>query len=133
MQWTGLTGARRELLLATSLTIAVELAVGFSGRAGSAGQAAAALLVTVPLAVRLRFPLEVLAVVVAGVVLVAALGGLFGPSLSVVAVLLALYAVGSRPPARGLSSGLGCRSLGCTRRSATPMRILRAASWCLRS
>jgi hypothetical protein len=68
MQWTGLSSARRESLLAVGLTVAVELAVALSGRPGSAGQAAVALLVTVPLAVRLRFPLEVLAVVVVGAV-----------------------------------------------------------------
>lgn len=61
----------------------------------------AALLITVPLAFRRRFPLGILAIVVAGVVAVAGLRG-HGPNtlvFPVIAVLLALRAVGSR--ARG--------------------------------
>src|ERR1700730_4357209 len=87
---------RRELLLAAGVTMAVELAIILSGHTEVAGQAAAALLVTLPLALRLRYPVEVLAVVVAGTVIVVALGGRLDSSLLVVPVALALYAAGSR-------------------------------------
>jgi signal transduction histidine kinase len=87
---------RRELLLAAGVTMAVELAIILSGHTEVAGQAAAALLVTLPLALRLRYPVEVLAVVVAGTVIVVAFGGRLDSSLLVVPVALALYAAGSR-------------------------------------
>jgi signal transduction histidine kinase len=91
-----LDSTRRELLLAAGVTVAVELAIILSGHTRVAGQAVAALLVTLPLALRLRHPVEVLAVVVAGTVIVVALGGRLDSSLLVVPVALALYAAGSR-------------------------------------
>src|SRR5205807_10283118 len=85
------------MLLALAMTVAVELELILSGRA-TVARAAAALLLGVPLALRLRFPLFTLALVAAGTVVGAALGAnpVTGPVLPVVALLLALYAVGSR-------------------------------------
>jgi signal transduction histidine kinase len=87
---------RRELLLAAGVTMAVELAIISSGHTEVAGKAVAALVITLPLALRLRYPVEVLTVVVAGTVIVVALGGRLDSSLLVVPVALALYAAGSR-------------------------------------
>jgi len=109
VRWVRLTTERRELLLAAALTVAVELELVLSGRADTMGQVAVALLMTVPLAFRLRFPVEVLAAVVVGVVGLAGLGGrpLAGPSFPVVAVLLAIYAVGSRTSGVRFALGAG--------------------------
>ena len=91
-----LTALWREVLLAVGLTIALELDLVLSDRF-TAGRGAAVLLMTVPLAFRLRFPMTVLGLVVAGYVLEAALVAHHtGPEVSVISVLLALYAVGSR-------------------------------------
>lgn len=97
MWFARLTPRRRELLLAFGLTVAVELELALSRHLWTPARGAAALLITVPLAFRLRFPLAVLAAVVAGVVAVAGLGGVgfSGPVFPVIAVLLALGAVGS--------------------------------------
>src|SRR5437588_99473 len=101
MRWAR-TPATREVLLAAGLTVAVELELALSDRM-TVGRGAAGLLVTLPLAFRLRCPLAVLVLVVAGVVIEAALGGnpATGPVFPVIAVVLALYAVGSRRPGRG--------------------------------
>jgi len=100
------TPSARELLLAVGLSVGVELEIAFSRHQLTPARGAAALLITVPLVLRLRYPVAVLAVVVAGVIVTAALGG-DGPSVPVfplIAVLLALYAVGSRT--RGIRLGL---------------------------
>ena len=96
----------REALLALALTVGVELELILSDRA-TPGRAATALLLTVPLVLRLRFPLSTLALVVAGTVVGAALGSnpVTGPVLPVVAVLVALYAVGSRTKGLRLAAG----------------------------
>jgi signal transduction histidine kinase len=109
-----LTTDRRELLLAAALTVAVELELVLSRRADTAGQVAVALLMTVPLAFRLRFPVEVLAAVVVGAVALAGLGGrpFAGPSFPVVAVLLAVYAVGSRTSGVRFALGAGLAWVG---------------------
>ena len=88
----------RELVLAFAMTVAVEAELVLAGRLDTVAQGAAALLITVPLAVRLRWPLEALSGTIGGLVIVAALDGrpLSGTGLPAVAVLLALYAVGSR-------------------------------------
>jgi len=101
MRWPRLSPAIREALVAAGMTVAVELELGLSGRATPV-RAAVALLITVPLVFRLRSPVAVLAVVLAGTALSAALGAkpVTGPILPVIAVLLALFAVGSR--ARGV-------------------------------
>src|SRR5438270_2841527 len=106
MRWARLAPTTREALLAAGLSVAVELELALSDRM-TVGRGAAALLVTLPLAFRLRFPLTALVVVVAGVVVEAALGGnpTTGPVFPVIAVLLALYAVGSR--ARGVRLAVG--------------------------
>jgi signal transduction histidine kinase len=98
MRWPRLTSQSRELLLAAALTVAVELELILSGRIDTIEQAAAALLITAPLAVRFRLPLQTLGGVIGGLLVVAALDGrpLAGTGLPAVAVLLALYAVGSR-------------------------------------
>src|SRR2546421_2776274 len=106
MRWARLAPTTREALLAAGLTVAVELELALSDRM-TVGRGAAGLLVTLPLAFRLRCPLAVLVLVVAGVVIEAALGGnpATGPVLPVIAVVLALYAVGSR--ARGVRLAVG--------------------------
>ena len=119
MRWVRLKPAPREALLAFGLSVAVELEFALSER-WMLGRAVAALLMTVPLAFRLRFPLRVLAIVVAGVVAVAGLrgGGPSGPVFPAIAVALALAAVGSRTrgmrlalAAIGTLSGLFAASL----------------------
>jgi signal transduction histidine kinase len=113
MRWARLAPRTREALLAAGLTVAVELELALSDRM-TVGRAAAALLVTLPLAFRLRFPLPVLVLVVAGVVVEAALGGnpTTGPVFPVIAVLLALYAVGSRTRGVRLAVGAGVALTG---------------------
>jgi len=91
-----LTATWREVLLAVALTIVLELELELSDRF-TAGRGAAVLAMTVPLALRLRLPMTVLGLVLAGYVLEAVLVAHHGgPQVSVIAVLLALYAVGSR-------------------------------------
>src|SRR5947209_4337406 len=88
----------REVLLAAGLTVAVEFELALSAHNWTPVRGAAALLITVPLMLRVRFPLGALAAVLTGVVAVAALGGHddSSPVFASIAVLLALYAVGSR-------------------------------------
>jgi signal transduction histidine kinase len=107
MPWSRVTPATREFLLAAGLTVAVEVELGLSG--GTPVQAIAALLVTVPLVFRFRAPMAVLTLVLSGVVVGAALGGnpTLGPVFPVIAVLLALYAVGSRAGRWRLVCGAG--------------------------
>ena len=114
MRLAGPMPAMREVLLAAVLTVGVELELAFSGHGSAAARAAAALLITVPLAFRLRFPLAVLAVVVAGVGVEGAIGGhrFSGPVLSVIAVLLALAAVGARASGQRLALGAGVSLVG---------------------
>lgn len=85
------------MLLAAGMTAAVELELALSERATPL-RALAVLPITAPLVTRLRFPLATLLVVVAATTLDAALGASrpAGPIVPVVAVLLALYGVGSR-------------------------------------
>jgi len=106
MRWPRPTLASREALLAIGLTIAVECELILSDRATPA-RSVAALLITVPLVFRLRFPVTVLSLVVAGTVVGAALGGNFvtGPIFPAIAVLLALYGVGSRANRLRLAAG----------------------------
>src|SRR5438105_10575854 len=106
MRWLRLTPATREALIAVRLTVAVELELSLSDR-GTPTRAVAALLITVPLVFRLRFPVAVLALVVAGTVMGAALGAnpVTGPIFPVIAVLLALYGVGSRATRLHLAAG----------------------------
>ena len=101
------TLATREVLLAAGLTVAVEVELGLSG--GTPVRGIAALLVTVPLVFRFRAPMAVLTLVLSGVVVGAALGGnpTLGPVFPVIAVLLALYAVGSRAGGWRLVCGAG--------------------------
>ena len=101
MRWVRLAPVPRDALLAVALTGALQLQLALSER-WMPGRAAAALLVTVPLAVRLRFPLGVLTIVVAGVAAVSGLRdhGPNNPVFPAIAVVLALAAVG--PSARGL-------------------------------
>lgn len=102
MRWPRLTPATRELLIAVGLTVAVELEL----HPGPA-PAAAALLIGLPLVFRLRFPVAVVALVVTGTAASAALGAkpVTGPILPVVALLLALYGVGSRTRGARLAAG----------------------------
>jgi signal transduction histidine kinase len=106
MRWARLAPRTREVLLAAGLAVAVEIELALSDRM-TFGRAAAALLVTLPLAFRLRFPVLALVLVVAGFVVEAALGGnpTTGPVFPVIAVFLALYAVGSRT--RGVRLAVG--------------------------
>jgi signal transduction histidine kinase len=93
-----LTPTTREVLLAAGLTVAVELELALSRDLWSLARGLAALLITLPVTFRLRHPLTALVGVVAGVLVMAALGsnGFTGPVFPAIAVLLALYAVGSR-------------------------------------
>jgi signal transduction histidine kinase len=106
VRWLRLTPATREALIAVSLTVAVELELIRSDR-GTPARAIEALLITAPLVLRLRFPVAVLAVIVAGTAVGAALGAnpVTGPIFPVIAVLLALYAVGSRATGPRLAAG----------------------------
>ncbi|HSO97729.1 MAG TPA: hypothetical protein VLP43_02170 [Solirubrobacteraceae bacterium] len=106
MRWLRLTPATREALIALGLTVAVELELILSDR-GTPARAVAALLITVPLVFRLRFPVAVLALVVAGTVVGASHGAnpVTGPIFPAVAVLLALYAVGSQATGARLAAG----------------------------
>jgi signal transduction histidine kinase len=112
MRWTRPTPQGRELLLAAAMTVGVELELALLGRIDTIGQVAAALLITAPLAVRFRSPLQALFAVIGGLLVVAALGGrpLFGTGLPAVAALLAVYAVGSRTDGGRLAVG-ACLSL----------------------
>jgi signal transduction histidine kinase len=88
---------QRELLLALALTAAVELELAAHGLLETPAQGIAAAFVTLPLAVRFRWPLPTLLVVCVAWVAETALGVKSGtPVLPLVAMLLALYAVGSR-------------------------------------
>src|SRR5947209_10338624 len=106
MQRLRLSPVTREVLVGVGMTVAVELELALSDRATPA-RGAAALLITVPLVFRLRFPVAVLALVVVGAAVGAALGAkpVTGPIFPVIAVLLALYGVGSR--ARGVRLAAG--------------------------
>jgi len=105
VRFARLSPTTREVLLATGLTTAVELELALSHHLWTPGRGLAGLLITLPIAVRMRYPLLALIAVVAGAVVFAALGnhGVTGPVLPVIAVLLALYAVGSRMRGRGLA------------------------------
>lgn len=105
--------ANREALLAVGMTVAVEFELVLSDR-GTPARLAAELLVTVPLAFRLRFPVAVLALVLSGTVTGAALGGhpVTGPIFPVIAVMLALYGVGSRVRGIRLAAGAGMSFVG---------------------
>jgi signal transduction histidine kinase len=108
------TPSMREVLLAAALTAAVELELALSAHGWTLARGSAALLITVPLAFRLRFPLAVLVVVVAGVVIEAAIGGhgFTGPVFPLISVLLALYAVGAQTSGLRLALGAGVSLAG---------------------
>src|SRR5438270_8475787 len=113
MRFARLTPTTREVLLAAGLAIALELELALSDHLWTPGRALAALVIALPVAARMRHPLAALMGVLAGVVVMAALGnhGFTGPVIPAIAVLLALYAVGSRT--RGTELALAaCVSLG---------------------
>jgi signal transduction histidine kinase len=88
---------RFELGLALLLTVAGELELALHDLIDRPSQAIAAAFVTLPLALRFRYPLAVLVVVSAAWVIETALGVTSGdPVVPVIALLLAVYAVGSR-------------------------------------
>jgi len=108
-----LTPTTREVLLAAGLATALELELALSDHLWTPGRGLAALVIALPVAARMRHPLAALMGVLAGVVVMAALGnhGFTGPVIPAIAVLLALYAVGSRT--RGTELALAaCVSLG---------------------
>jgi signal transduction histidine kinase len=113
MRLAHISSTTRERLLAAGLAAAVELELALSDHLWTPARGLAALLITLPLAFRLRYPLPSLIAVIGGVVVMAALGnhGFTGPVLPAVAVLLALYAVGSRMRGRGLAIA-ACVSVG---------------------
>ena len=79
------------------MTVGVELELVAHGLLDSPGQGIAAAFVAAPLAVRFRWPLATLAIVVGGWIAATALGLHSGdPILPVVCAVLAIYAVGSR-------------------------------------
>src|SRR4051812_2769579 len=89
--------ARLEVLLAVGMTVGIEGELAAGGHLQSPAQAGAAALITLPLAVRFRWPLVTIALGSIGVVAQMALSDKSGdPILGIVAALLALYAVGSR-------------------------------------
>jgi signal transduction histidine kinase len=108
-----LSSSTRDAFLALGLTIALELEIALSHRLWTPARALAALLVTIPIAFRSRFPLGALTAVLAGTIVLAALGGhrLGGAVLPVIAVVLALYAVGSRTRGKRLAIA-ACTTLG---------------------
>ncbi|HEX4719896.1 MAG TPA: sensor histidine kinase [Thermoleophilaceae bacterium] len=88
---------RLEIVLALVLTAGVELELAGHHLLETPAQAVAAACMTLPLAVRFRWPLPTLIAVCAAWVALTALGVTSGePILPEVALLLALYAVGSR-------------------------------------
>ena len=88
--------ARRELLLAVGMTAALEIELAAKGQLTPARGLVAAL-VTLPLALRFRWPLVTVALISPSVIALALLSqGQSDPLFAVVAALLALYAVGSR-------------------------------------
>src|SRR5438270_9625440 len=95
------------------MTLALALEIALSRHVWTLARALAALLIAIPLAFRSRFPLVALTTVLAGTIVLAALGGhrLSGAVLPVIAVILALYTVGSRT--RGIRLTLAaCATLG---------------------
>jgi signal transduction histidine kinase len=87
----------REALLAVAMTVGIELELGLGGHLQSVPQALAAALITLPLAVRFRWPLVTVALGSIGALAQVALSDKAeDPILGIVAALLALYAVGSR-------------------------------------
>ncbi|HTX30072.1 MAG TPA: sensor histidine kinase [Solirubrobacteraceae bacterium] len=123
MRWLHGTSAAREALLAGGLTVAVELELIHSDK-WTVARGVAALLVTVPLLLRLRFPLVVLSLVVGGTALGAALGAspVNGPIFPVIAVLLALSAVGSRTRGVRLAAGAAISFIGLSASSLLASR-----------
>jgi signal transduction histidine kinase len=89
--------ARLEVLLALAMTAGIEAELALNGDLDSVGQALAAALLTLPLAVRFRWPLFTITAGAVGSVVMTTLNeGADDPILGIVAALLALYAVGSR-------------------------------------
>jgi signal transduction histidine kinase len=102
-----LSATQWEWLLAVGLTIGIELE--YRDRF-NALEAVVALLITVPLAFRLRFPLAALVVVLSGIVVEGALGGVAGsdiPVFPIVSLAVALLAVGARANWAGVGFGAG--------------------------
>jgi signal transduction histidine kinase len=91
-------GPLSELLLALALTVAIEVELLIDHGLGGTGRGAAAALVTLPIALRFRAPVPVLLASGSGGLALSALGATADgdPVTEVVALLLALYAVGSR-------------------------------------
>jgi signal transduction histidine kinase len=102
----------RERLLGVGLATAIEIELALD-HLWTPARGVAALVIALPLVLRLRYPLLSLIVVLAGVVFMGALGnhGFTGPVFPAIAVLLALYAVGSRTRGRRLAVAL-CASVG---------------------
>lgn len=102
-----LSSTQRECLLAVALSVGIELE--YRNRF-SPLEAVVALLITVPLALRLAFPLPVLAAVLSGIVLEGVLGGVAGrdiPAFPIVSLVVALLAVGSRASWPGVMLAAG--------------------------
>jgi signal transduction histidine kinase len=95
-------GPLSELLLALALTVAIEAELLIHHALGGTGRGAAAALVTLPVALRFRAPLPALLASGAGSLALSALGATEGgdPITAIVALLLVLYAVGSRTSGR---------------------------------
>src|SRR4051794_13564614 len=88
---------RTEVLLALALTVAIEVELVIRGDLGSPAHAVAAALITLPLALRFRWPLMTGAIVSVGIVAQMALSdSTQDPNFAMVAGLLAVYAIGSR-------------------------------------
>jgi signal transduction histidine kinase len=93
----GMPQARFELAMAVLVTAGIELELALHGLIERPSQAVAAAFIGLPLAVRFRWPLPALVVVCGASLTMTVLGIHSGePILPLVAVLLALYAVGSR-------------------------------------
>lgn len=102
-----LSSTQREWLLAVALSVGIELE--YRNRFTPL-EAVVALLITFPLALRLVFPLPVLAAVLSGIVLEGALGGVAGrdiPAFPIVSLAVALLAVGSRASRSGVMLAAG--------------------------
>src|SRR5436305_2857340 len=113
MRFARLTPTTREVLLGAGLAAVLEREDALLEQLWTPGRGLAALVIALPVAARMRHPLAALMGVLAGVVVMAALGnhGFAGPVIPAIAVLLALYAVGSRT--RGTELALAaCVSLG---------------------
>src|SRR3954451_8249544 len=109
--------ARLEALLAVGMTVGIEVELAVGGHLESTWQALAAALITLPLALRFRWPLGTIGLGAISKDAQMALSDKSGdPIFGIVAALLALYAVGSRCTGwgfllrRGVALAAGCAS-----------------------